>query len=202
MADKPILFSGPMVRALLAGTKTQTRRAINPQMGGTVARLASPGSVTWDFVTPGNPERLHGSTHLRIKVGDRLYVREHWRINKVWDAVAPRDLGDIGPIHYEADQGLRYFTGKFRQGMHMPRRFSRITLTVTDARVQRLQEISEEDAKAEGVDFNVNGGPDNRAAYCRLWNDINGAGSWDTNPWVAAYTFTVERRNIDQAAAA
>jgi hypothetical protein len=219
VADKPIPFSGPMVRALLAGTKTQTRRLVMSREEidrGPWLRVRAPSEEHgWQV----GLERFNSwkSIPVRFAVGDRLYVREHWRINKVWDAVAPRDLGDVGPIHYEADQGLRYFTGRFRQGMHMPKRFSRITLHVTEVRVQRLQDISEEDALAEGVMLLVNDLLPNpvryvvedlveadspRDAYAALWNSINGPGSWDTNPWVTATTFEVEKINIEHARAA
>ena len=89
----------------------------------------------------------------------------------------------------------------------MPRWASRLTLTVTDVRVQRLQDISEADAVAEGCDAVLaltikrpNGAhPGNpRECYCDLWNSLHGHGAWDANPWVVAVTFTVQRGNIDQ----
>jgi hypothetical protein len=186
-----------MVRALLAGTKTQTRRYLDADSDEPVAVVMN-GVVT-AFDERERPYRWQ-RTHA---VGDRLYVREHWRTVLGCDDLAPRDLiPHLMPIHYEADGGAMPWPtgipGRFRQSMHMPRWASRITLTVTDVRVQRLQEISEEDARAEGVDFNVNGGPNNRAAYCRLWNTLHGPGSWDANPFVTAYTFTVAMHNIDQ----
>ncbi len=98
----------------------------------------------------------------------------------------------------------------------MPRWASRLTLTVTDVRVERLQDISESDAIAEGADIaeghrsQITGGPMIKigagtymspiAWYHRLWNEINGAGSWEANPWIVAYTFTVHHGNIDQIA--
>lgn len=200
MADKPILFSAPMVGALLTGTKTQTRRLIRqPEFAADGCQNANMGGRNdwWEFYRIGSaPTRR---LRLPIAVRDRLYVREHWRTGGQYDHLAPRDLPSdwAQPVEYLADGGDRR-NGRFRHGMHMPRWASRITLTVTDVRVQRLHEIGEEDAAAEGADCNVNGGPNSRAAYCRLWNTINGQGSWDANPWVAAYTFTVALGNIDQ----
>lgn len=201
MADKPILFSGPMVRALLAGTKTQTRRKIEPVSRDLTVLEFSP----------------------RYLVGDRLYVREHWRTRARWNDEAPRDMPSDTPIEFVATAtGDNY--GRFRQGMHMPRWASRLTLTVTDVRVERLQDISEADAKAEGLQIHLDGDADDNgrarlSQYCRgsdklewvsdpveaylaLWDAINGAGAADANPWVAAYTFTVQMGNIDQLGAA
>lgn len=217
MADKPILFSAPMVRALLAGTKTQTRRAnglpvIEQLAGGWHIYNRHGGTLGVDEHDIGKA----AADYCRIAVGDRLYVREHWRTWAQYDDVAPRDLVVGTHVAYEATESpnLGSNAGRFRQGMHMPRWASRITLHVTDVRVQRLEEISEADALAEGIQLWPSGmyGPpldedadevvvaDNPTeAYMEVWNAINGAGSWDANPWVAAYTFAVERANIDQA---
>jgi hypothetical protein len=251
MADRPILFSAPMVRALLAGTKTQTRRALKPvgSLGNSWPMYPAfiNGKRTGDTSHPefcdltgdnGGVPLYVGNTP--ICPGDRLYVREHWRVSAKHDATAPRDLTPRSmTVMFEAggsianqsngrwEPDLSYppalpdWAGRFRQGMHMPRWASRITLTVTEVRVQRLQEISETDALAEGIigvpggtavtgsPFAVETGGVGRCvgdtaaeAYHSLWNYINGPGSWDVNPWVAAYTFTVERGNIDQARAA
>lgn len=243
MSDKPILFSAPMVRALLAGTKTQTRRVIRS------ARVfATPERPAWTLSgeelaramqgadrfrrMDGNGwfweadafewQRPHTRTgwlaHIGYAPGDRLYVREHWRTEtSEYDGVAPRDLPATTPVLYEADAdwSLNKTAGRFRQGMHMPRRASRITLTVTDVRVQRIKEISRDDAMAEGI-TRVGGGMlrwekwsagiegmhgfSPEAAYALLWNHINGPGAWDANPWVAAYAFAVELGNIDTLA--
>jgi hypothetical protein len=99
----------------------------------------------------------------RYAPGDRLYVREHWRTASAYDDIAPSDMGGDEPVRYEADGAWETWGwgaalrshGRFRQGMHMPRWASRITLTVTEVRVQRLQEISEEDAVAEGIATDV-----------------------------------------------
>jgi len=174
--DIPILFSAPMVRALLAGTKTQTRRLLKPQPAEDIG-----------LTLAENP--------IRFAAGDRLWVREAWRVPAQDDQVKPRDL--IPQIAgYEADCGTGFIsaTGRLRPGMFMPRWASRLTLHVTEVRVQRLQDISADDAEAEGVDCS---GPVAINCYRDLWNQINGAGSWDANPWVVAVSFTVERANID-----
>jgi len=213
MTDKPILFSGPMVRALLAGTKTQTRRTMNPQpelQGNGLYHVhnRAGGVVNVAEKDVGG----HAVDYLRIAVGDRLYVREHWRTWEGYDAIAPRDLTPPVGLFCEADRkaGETVVAGKFRQGMHMPRWASRITLTVTDVRVERLQGISEVDALAEGIIqrgmlYGLGGSgwydpPTSAvAAYRNLWETINGPGAWAANPWVAAYTFTVQMGNIDKA---
>lgn len=198
MADKPILFSGPMVRALLAGTKTQTRRTLNPQPeladGSWRVRWGSVNRVWQDGLNPAITPNW-----LRIAVGDRLYVREHWRTGGANDHLAPRDLPPewAHPIEYLAD-GTDIRNGRFRQGMHMPRWASRLTLTVSDVRVERLQDCTEADAIAEGVSASDHWPA--TMAYRDLWDRINGPGAWDTNPWVAAYSFTVRQGNIDAPA--
>lgn len=219
MADRPILFSGPMVRALLAGTKTQTRRAfkgVEEVRPGYFHVFGSGGGIFCD----GEAEVKHWApSYLRIATGDRLYVREHRRtvgMAGAFDSVPPRDF-EPQAVWYVADGEAPgdEFPGKFRQGMHMPRWASRLTLTVTNVRVERLQDCSEEDARSEGIIDTGNplgrwknylpeayppgiGFSSAVNSYATLWNSINGDGAWEANPWVAAYTFTVERRNIDQ----
>jgi hypothetical protein len=215
MADRPILFSGPMVRALLAGTKTQTRRVMKPQpfesgyFDGEIELTVIPANDQWPKAFRFNASAVGGDAILgeiyepRISIGDRLYVREHWRTHAMFDDIAPRDL-QARSVHYCADGGIN--SGKHRQAMHMPRWASRLTLTVTDVRVERLQDITLRDAFAEGCQirqidlFGAEGEMrDNigRAYYRRVWEGINGAGSWNANPWVVAYSFSVERQNID-----
>jgi len=207
VTDRPILFSAPMVRALLDGRKTQTRRMLKPQ-----PHLMSDKGLSY-IGTDGKGHRP------RIFVGDRLYVREHWRTSGSLDSIAPRDLPRNAAVLYNADEERPVWAGKHRQAMHMPRWASRLTLTVTDVRVERLQDISADDAEAEGCppcpvcnDHGwINSGPDGGwqctavgcgdayvDQYHRLWDHINGPGAWDENPWVVAYTFTVQRGNIDQ----
>lgn len=205
MTDRPILFSGSMVRALLDGRKTQTRRVLSN------ARFASIFNGEWAdsyVLDPGNASWR--DQEARYRVGDRLYVREAWRVPAQDDKIAPRDL-ERQIIGYEADcvAGQIPSTGKFRQAMHMPRWASRLMLPVSEVRVQRLQDISEADAKAEGMtgefcDYELYGqSKPYRYEFCGLWDSLNaGRGfGWETNPWVVAVTFTVERRNIDEVPA-
>ncbi|MDI6026762.1 hypothetical protein QBK99_11225 [Corticibacterium sp. UT-5YL-CI-8] len=250
--ELPILFSAPMVRALIReiehpGTgKTQTRRVISS------ARVfATPERPAWtlrgdDLVralqNADRFRRMDGDgwfweadafqwqapatrtgwlAHIGYAPGDCLYVREAWRTHDRLDHFAPSDLPEFTDVFYEADIGgeLEAATGKFRQGMHMPRWASRITLTVTDVRVQRLQEISEADAIVEGCfkgkasgrvfanAMSMHLGGDEwanaRDWYADLWDSLNakrGYG-WDANPWVVAITFTPIFGNIDQVRA-
>lgn len=186
MADKPILFSAPMVRALLSGTKTQTRRAVTPH------------------IDIGRGDKIEGTFNLRIAVGDRLYVREAWRATRHIDDKSPRDMVKTEAVQFIADGTVerafpQFEAGKHRQAMHMPKWASRLTLTVTDVRVQRLQDINRGDAMEEGCPFaNMAKGPNPRDWYAVLWDSINGPGAWDANPWVAAHSFTVQHGNIDQ----
>lgn len=210
MTDRPILFSGAMVRALLAGTKTQTRRVINPQppSGFAFVGLYAP-HLTAVFEDTSLEARDDHTFNLPFAPKDRLYVREAWRSAEAYDDLAPSEMGGDEPIQYKADGAHQTWgypaiakIGRQRAGMYMPRWASRITLVVTEVRVQRLQEISEEDALAEGVaPFNDEAGLhfNARDAYWLLWDNLNadrGFG-WDTNPWVTATTFTVHKQNID-----
>jgi hypothetical protein len=218
MKERPILFSAPMVRALLAGTKTQTRRVMphQPQeiLPGYAPKVYWPardrhmthgdpdGAAYLQFERPGDYDGAHvmrGGFGFRCRYGqpgDRLWVREAWR-----------------PVHGGyPDQGARYRADfdrdqtVWRPSIHMPRWASRITLEVTRVRVERLQDISEADAVAEGVRPDRRCLPDDDAAafsrigkvrgnsfpiarYAALWESINGPGSWDANPWVWVVEF-------------
>lgn len=226
MTDRPILFSGSMVRALLAGTKTQTRRVLKKpkwaQEKGWPERIMDEqdldGRLSWFARDTGclSPLPIY-------QPGDRLWVREAWKSDHCYDDLAPSEMGGEEALFFVADNSVERWGwkpdslsrwGRFRQGMHMPRWASRLTLTVTDVRVQQVQEISNADAVAEGIErLNCDGldgfrnyqsdDPKARVAmqpsFRSLWDSLNvsrGYG-WDANPWVAAYTFTVERRNID-----
>lgn len=208
MSDKPILFSAPMVRALLAGTKTQTRRLFKPQpelLPNGLYHVHNRGGGF--FGVAEENVGSHAVDYLRIKAGDRLWVRERIERANGESVGYPADGAWLPNTPWEWKRDSL-------PSIHMPRWASRITLTVTDVRVERLQEISEADAIAEGIE-RVGGGIlrwenwatgiegvhgfSPRAAYALLWNSINGPGSWDANPWVGAYSFTVEHCNIDQA---
>lgn len=214
MTDRPIIFSAPMVRALLDGRKTQTRRIIKPQPDHVFENLVTGSLESMDHIigVNANGHEQRKSIHLPIAKLDRLWVREHWKACAQMDGVPPRNLSRGEPVLYLADGtireqgGMTLKPGRHRQGMHMPRWASRITLPVTNVRVQRLQEITSDDALAEGVHPDEqNWEPDGFYSgdmptnlFGMLWESIHGPGSWDQNPWVAAYTVTVEKRNIDQ----
>jgi hypothetical protein len=188
MADRPIIFSGPMVRALIKGRKTQTRRALKGKSGVLAARSVMRQGLHWMGLEYDRAWPLR----LPYAPGDRLWVRE--AIDKV---------SEPGNVFYRADYEAEYGEAPprgWRPSIHMPRWASRLTLAVTDVRVQRLQEISEADARAEGVDISQQaqwGGLTHRFPFECLWNSLHGPDAWDANPWVCALTFTVERRNID-----
>lgn len=206
MSDRPIIFSAPMIRALLAGRKTQTRRLLKPQpLAGQSAHLYPTAKVDWQL--RNKMGCVISSERLRYAPGDRLWVREAW---------CPNALTCGQTVHYRADgyhvvvdDGDEFAVinkdgterSPWRPSIHMPRWASRLTLTVTDVRVQRLQEISEEDAMAEGVEpvLGPSGGSNTPhvEGFRNLWNATHGSYAWATNPWVAAISFSVERRNID-----
>lgn len=212
MSDRPILFSTPMVRAILReieqpGTgKTQTRRLLTPQPQpdvGLIGLYAPRLTAVFGYGTPDADCKIP----LRYMPGDRLYVREAWRAEAAYDDTPPRDIEyDACMVRYEADgawsgRDAMTHAGKFRQGMHMPRWASRITLIVTDVRVQRLQEISNEDGFAEGISKDYLESVHGPNGFRDLWDSINGdrpGAAWRHNPWVAAYTFRPILGNIDQ----
>jgi len=194
MKERPILFSGPMVRAILEGRKTQTRRVVMPQ----------PSLVDGDGVAffDGHGQGGRGSRDRIIGCpygapGDRLWVRETWGL---FDT-QPSDGPERATVFYRADPDLHPNFLKYqlwRPSIHIPRWASRLTLEVTGVRVQRVQEISEVDAAAEGagtaafeVEVPVRAAPlrspeCHKAGFAILWDSINakrGYG-WDANPWV------------------
>ncbi len=183
MPEKPILFSAPMVRALLAGTKTQTRRAVKPQPQDEV--FQHPVSRQWLESVNGEESGLRCPYG---QPGDRLWVRETW---------TPCGPLPTDGVLYRSDFPEGPLSIKFKPSIHMPRWASRITLDITDVRVERLQDISEADAQAEGCPIECMSptGDDSGSAiygpagYRALWDTINGHGSWDANPWVWVVEF-------------
>ena len=190
MKESPILMSAPMVQAILAGWKTETRRVLKG------ANHVSAGGIPLNFV---------GSQIKEVPcpygwIGDQLWVRETFA----------RDDED-GGLFYRADVGsgneaddwernrldgvARY---RWRPSIHMPRAFSRITLIITDVFAERLQDISRGEAMAEGCPFpNIAAGSDPRMWFAGLWDQINGPGSWDTNPWVWVVKFNRAAMSVD-----
>lgn len=201
MRERGILFSAPMVRAILAGTKTQTRRVvrfcppfINHDMWKT-AYQCEDGNWGWtDADRPIAATKARPGKPCPYGVpGDRMWVRETWAADRCYDHLRPSAIPRS--VHFYYGGGIVYNWHKSRSARFMPRRASRILLELTEIRVQRVQEISEEDAKAEGADLTAGvTGPmcgTYRGAFCRLWDSINakrGYG-WDTNPWVWALSF-------------
>lgn len=182
MIEKPILFSGPMVRAILDGRKTQTRRIVNPQPS--IEMDAEPGG--YSRVPMWNGREL---SHVQCPLGqpgDKLWVREKWAAPHTCDHLPPRMIPHDANIHYAATEELGGLL--WRPSIHMPRWASRIDLEITGDSVERLQDISAADAVAEGCSAL----PDNGIAQARfadLWQAINGPGSWYENPWVWVIEF-------------
>lgn len=185
MRVRPIIFSTPMVQALLEGRKTQTRRIVKPQPnGGPQAEMINLGGA-WgllDGILSGEWRCPYGQP------GDLLWVRETYRHIEL----PPHQWDEVGEceIDYRATP-RKIFEGcevPWRPSIHMPRRDSRLTLRITDVRVERVQEISEADALAEGVKRSQRAS-DARDSYASLWESINGTGSWDANPWVWVIEF-------------
>ena len=188
MKEHPILFSAAMVRAILEGRKTQTRRIINPQpknrRGGRwmycyeSMNKKEEGSFYYSWPDKNGNGFADRGPESQItypcpygKVGDRLWVREAW-------AVHP----ETGSLLYRADDDAPENT-RWKPSIHMPRKHSRILLEMTSIKVERLQAISREDALAEATD-NDPAEADPIAGFAEYWNYINGAESWETNPWV------------------
>lgn len=195
MKERPILFSGAMVRGLLDGSKTQTRRVVKPWKGAEPSSKPVPADLQYlpDFT-------CYRETCPYGQTGDRLWAREAWRADIGFNDLPPRDIDESAAVYYEAteDNSAGHFKGKLRPSMFMPRWASRILLEITGVRVDRLQDISEADATAEGCEKRNN--PDDdayvaeatyRQGYRQLWESINGPGSWALNPWVWVVEFKV-----------
>lgn len=196
--ERPILFRDEMVKAILEGRKSMTRRIVKPQPPhGYEPHIAS------DFASakfrngyaPWTPSRHHGV------VGDRLWVRETWAISG-HHKDGPRYEFRAAPADGECHRSV----GRWKPSIHMPRAACRLVLEITGVRVERLNDISEEDAIEEGVSYT---GPYPAAVACgflpraedlarrgyrKLWEAINGVGSWAENPFVWVVSF----RRVDQ----
>ena len=249
MKDKPIVMSAPMVRALLAGRKSQTRRVmklptkgiyVHPKMGGWEATTVGGGGC---FTLGKSGERVpvpevvaiwHQTTGRCIvapyQIGRRLWVREAvradelddgrdgvryladdaWRIIENTPEAGDRWSDLYHYYHYGRGRGTGQKNGRVVSPIHMPRWASRITLTVTSVRVERLQDISANDCYAEGcarpdwsqcLGSEVTIQDNARGEYRLLWDTIHGPGAWALNPWVCAIGFEVDARNIDAGSA-
>lgn len=203
MTDRPILFSSPMIEALLAGRKTQTRRLCrhaNDEHLVHVVQIDVPSEPGWFGDEEGDVRFFSG-----YAPGDRLWVREAWRTHKAYDDLKPSELGGEETVWPELDRDNCDYHGRYRHGRFMPRWASRLTLVVTDVRVQRLQAITLGDICAEGLGSSIyDFKPVQRAfdAWIALWDSINGEGAWARNPWVTAVSFDVRKGNIDNLEAA
>lgn len=169
MSEKPILFSPPMVKAILEGRKDQTRRIMQctPYPGGTGnCPHGEKGTKLWVRET-FSPFR-YPIVGVCFKDGAQKY-----KGGSYYPPLKNYSKGALGGI-------------KWKPSIHMPRWASRITLEITDVRVERLQSISEADAKAEGVHLNssTHWATEARDAFAALWDTIHGKGAWKTNPWV------------------
>ena len=206
MKERPILFSAPMVRAILDGSKTQTRRIVKPKW--TIYPAADPRMTKWLPACPyGQP-------------GDRLWVRETWQGPLLDSEEHEAQFREDGPdafnkpgfCAYRATDTLDAVDSDgndlgWRPSIHMPRWASRILLEVTGVRVERLNDISKADAIAEGappshpsidrVSAEYGHADFSRSWYAQLWDQINGPGSWDANPWV----WVVEFKRVEGGAA-
>ena len=220
MTDRPIIFSAPMVKALLDGHKSQTRR---------IAKIKWRDAANQDF-TGWRPEQV-GATHWQLiggmgvganiaapcAKGDRLWVRETHSTHNAhgtdrqdgkrwgpWGGLPTAVSPDGERIAYYREGFDRCGFSSWRPSIHMPRWASRLTLVVTDVRVQRLREISAEDVAAEGacelafIPATEEDTAEARAVFRDIWNSLHGPDAWDANPWVAALRFETHRCNIDQ----
>jgi hypothetical protein len=198
MTVRPILFSAPMVRALLAGQKTQTRRLAWRPACFVGDRATQPD----EHITYGNvgstpvPLSHPPSLWQRVQPGDVLWVREAHRLT---DCPCTDACRGAGHVFYDADlSGYRNVEfNKQRPSIHMPRWASRLTLEVTAVRIERLTDISEADCGEEGVAAWAGPAAHPRVAFALLWDAVNGKGAWDRNPEVVALTFIPRLLNID-----
>ncbi len=189
MKERPIIFSSEMVKAILCGNKTQTRRVIKPQPKG-VMRIWMFLRV-WQFI-----KCPYG------QVGDKLWVRETWIVDAQSDEMKPSDIPTDSEVWYKTSPPLPDSFNKWRSGRFMPRWASRITLEIIGIRVERVQEISYEDILAEGIKDLGEGRSIYKPDYLvedefiELWDSINAQHgySWESNPWVWVIEFNVLAR--------
>lgn len=230
MRERPILFSAPMVRAILEGRKTQTRRIVKMTERATAALVgAPPPAMEGDRARWVTPPLDSGADYDAWNAwcpygepGARLWVRETWAAPSDYDDLSPKQIDAMHsiervavPLWYAATdttEAETYTAGRWRPSIHCPRWASRITLRVTSVRVERLQAITEEDARAEGVtpfSYDPEGdcwtaAPPERAhrtAFEYIWGELNGydeaderrpGSSWSSNPWVWVVGFERE----------
>ncbi|WP_338615495.1 hypothetical protein [Pigmentiphaga sp. CHJ604] len=193
MTERPILFQAAMVRAILDGRKRQTRRIVKPCKDRDFGCELAPHEIAGEVNAGNYRNSRHGAP------GDRLWVRESFSRLESFDFFNPACPDDVPDFWYWADGDPEWGNWtKPKPSIHMPREACRIVLEITGLRVEKLQDISQDDAVAEGCDdirdmqprpgrIMYEGGP--RAAYQVLWESINGSGSWAANPWVWVVEF-------------
>jgi hypothetical protein len=203
MTERGMLFTAPMVRALLDGSKTQTRRVVKDLPPWEITEIChdAGGTGKWMPNGPAPSGRGMAAGHWRAcpygQPGNRLWVRETF--SDIYGAGGDEERRKE-EVMYRADgETDPYVIGyRWTPSIHMPRWASRILLQITGVRVERLQTIREADARAEGVTIEDRHKvgyctgeylPPSIRAYRDLWESINGAGSWDTNPWVWVVEF-------------
>ncbi|WP_286237941.1 hypothetical protein [Neptuniibacter halophilus] len=217
MNAKPILFSADMVRALLNGQKTQTRRIIKPQplphqeWSGWVMESTSRkeiGCARWSSDGIGRTS-LSDAVYARppARAGDLLYVRETWRQFDSADECDHMDFPCSCPTNGAPIFRATHDDGEsaWKPSIHMPRWASRLTLRITSVRVERLQDISQKDAIAEGCDSSESAAANSTGwyekpvrAFQRLWESTYSEDNWASNPWVWVVEFEVIQANVDR----
>ena len=185
---KPIIFSTPMVQAILDGRKTQTRRIVKVNIADRFV-LDDSGNVLGSY-TEGMPEAYPTIDDAPYQEGDILWVRETWQL-------LPSGFDEIPPEYwyiYKATDELSDECTRWRPSIFMPREAARLFLRVKNVRVERLQDITEEDAIAEGMSKTLVDGVvfiSAKGNFHVFWDSLNikrGYG-WDTNPWVWVIEF-------------
>ena len=226
MKERGMIFNGEMVRAILDGRKTQTRRIVKGTDGA--VKFCKEWDINGEeiFVVLGEKDRTGMNPVLGAiscpfgAVGDRIWVREAYRFPASLDDVSPTGVGEMAvatgyrkpwaPTFYEFtgtfSDGWKGFetppkvsdAGKLRPSIHMPRWASRILLEITDVRVERLKSISDRDALREGCSAaDMKSGDCVADVFARLWASIYGAESWNANPWV----WVIEFKRVEGGAA-
>jgi len=200
VTDRPIIFHAVSIRALAASRKSQTRRVLKlPKVGSLCIEHGRPYAQDSDGV--------YRPVKAPYAVGDKLWVREGLHLNRQLNLWFYRADGQLVTLPHgdlripEMVAWAHHKEGDACSSIHMPRWASRWTLTVTAVKVERLQEISEADAEAEGVEPILvppdGGSCPHVEGYRELWNHLHGPGAWEANPWVAAISFEARKGNID-----
>lgn len=212
MNEHPILFSAPMVRAILEGRKTVTRRVMKPQPPPWVEELgytffAPDGHISGRGIYDDQPAEMFFKRPAAYQKGCMLWVREAFQLLRAYDHLPPSKFDPDSPILWPADGAIRYDdypglrwalgAGRQRPSIHMPRWASRLKLSVTAVRAERLQDITEEGAMDEGLWDGTTyvGDPldpePHKRLFAELWNEINAKRgyTWDSNPWVWVVNF-------------